>query len=96
MFGAIEAVVNMAPDGFANHSIFVDDVLIGTWAGNMTKGQVLSFRPAAPLPLKHSVKILTSVSPSFVAWYSITIYSCSSTVESLSLKSTAARGLRAR
>ena len=49
MLSVIEAVVNMSPIGFANHSVFVDGALITTWAGNMTKGEVLTWRAGSPI-----------------------------------------------
>ena len=83
MLSAIDAVVNMSPDGFANHSVFVDGALITTWAGNMTKGEVLTWRAGSPIKMS-SIKVITTAegavpghgSPSWVAWDSITAYSC--------------------
>ena len=83
MPSAIDAVVNISPGGFANHSIFVDGALATTWAGNMTNGEVLTWRAGSPIKMS-TIKVVTTAegavpghsSPSWVAWDSITAYSC--------------------
>jgi len=58
-----------------NHSLFVDGKLVHAWSGVYQTGDMLTWSAATPIAAR-SVKILTSLTPVWVTWDGIKIFSC--------------------
>lgn len=71
----IVAVTSMDPAGNATHAVSVDGNAIHTWSGAMTAGENLMFKLDAPMMAK-SVRVSTTVSPSWVSWAAVSLYFC--------------------
>eukprot|EP00040_Diaphanoeca_grandis_P040881 m.262228 g.262228 ORF g.262228 m.262228 type:complete len:773 (+) comp44826_c0_seq1:107-2425(+) len=76
-FGGVSLTVEMVPNGMANHSILLDNQIAHSWVGNITAGEILTWTPP-PGTQARSVRILTTVSPSWVSWSTIDMYTCDS------------------
>ena len=68
----------MAPGGEADHAVSVDGVNVTEWSGAMSTGEILAFAagPGHTASPAHTVRVTTTKSPSWVAWQSITVFSC--------------------
>jgi hypothetical protein len=61
--------------GTTVHEVRLDDVLVHTWSGTTTLNQVLSHLFGSPASAQR-VRITTTASPSWVAWYEIRLLRC--------------------
>ena len=67
-------VVNQLPVvGYTTHDLFVDGVLVHTFSGTTFNTQMLEWIPSSPIP-GETVRIETTFSPSWVAWYEAEVF----------------------
>jgi len=74
--GGISARVNQAPNGPTTHSIEFDGQPLGIWDGSTVSNQILQWGPSAGISVAR-IRIITTKSPSWVAWSGITFAECS-------------------
>ena len=74
-FSAISAVVDQLPDGITNHDVALDGAPAFSWSGYTENLDVLS-HTFATMQTAQTVRITTTVSPSWVAWREIQLIGC--------------------
>jgi hypothetical protein len=72
VIAGITGLVDQTPNGFTNHDVTLDGVAAFSWTGNTVTGQELSYTFAAPQTVQ-KVRITTTVSPSWAAWFEINV-----------------------
>ena len=75
-FLQISAVVNQNPSGQTNHHVTLDGNTAFSWTGVTSHGDVLSHKFDA-LQTAQRVRIVTTESPSWVAWQDVSFPTCS-------------------
>jgi len=66
----IEAVVDQVPNSATNHDVTLDGTAWFSWTGDTYDGQVLG-HASSPAVMAQKVRITTTSSWSWVAWYEI-------------------------
>jgi hypothetical protein len=74
-FSVINAVVNQTPDGATVHEVALDGTPVVTWSGTTVMGQVLS-HTFPGMQQAQRIRITTTSSPSWVAWFEIQVLGC--------------------
>ena len=72
-FNLMTGLVDQTPAGPTNHNVTFDGVSAFSWTGNTSLGDVLSQSFGAMQNVQR-VRITTTASPSWVAWFEITLY----------------------
>ncbi len=74
-FSRIEATVDQLPDGTTNHDVTFDGSPAFSWTGYTSAHQTLTY-DFPSLQYAQKVRITTTSSPSWVAWWEIRILGC--------------------
>jgi hypothetical protein len=75
-FSVIEGVVNQLPlSGATLHEVTLDGTSAFTWSGTTVHEQVLSYRFSG-MQTAQRIRITTTASPSWVAWFEIRVLGC--------------------
>jgi hypothetical protein len=72
---AITALVDQTPSGETSHEVAFDGIPVFSWTGDTSDSDLLTHR-FATVKTAQTVRITTTVSPSWVAWREIQFPSC--------------------